>query len=106
MDKYVFKALREELYQKLAVLLLGEKIPLDIIDAATGEILVMASRKITKTYLLRVATCELKSEGIEVDPSPIRNRLRQVFAEFEHEKKIKLSPLLNEKTSWGGLPWP
>ena len=37
-------------------ILLGEKIPLDVVNSETGEIIIPANRKITKTLLRKLAT--------------------------------------------------
>ena len=50
MDK-----LREGLTEALSNILLGEKIPLDVINGQTGEIIIPANRKITKTLLRKLA---------------------------------------------------
>ncbi len=74
-------ALREELTEKLSNILLGEKIPLDVVNAETGEIIIPANRKITKTLLRRMAA---SYDHIEIDPSPIRIKIREIIGEFEH----------------------
>ena len=43
--------LREQLTEALSNILLGEKIPLDVVNSETGEIIIPANRKITKTLL-------------------------------------------------------
>ena len=73
--------LREELTEKLSNILLGEKIPLDVVNAETGEIIIPANRKITKTLLRKLATVY---DHIEIDPSPIRIKIREIIGEFEH----------------------
>src|SRR5690606_19501821 len=40
--------LTEQLTEKLSDILLGEKVPLDVVNGRTGEIIVPANRKITK----------------------------------------------------------
>ena len=50
MDK-----LREGLTEALSNILLGEKIPLDVVNGETGEIIIPANRKITKTLLRKLA---------------------------------------------------
>ena len=69
-DKYIKKhaALKEELTQALSNILLNEKIPLDVVNAETGEIIIPANRKITKTLLRKIADVY---HHIEIDPSPI-----------------------------------
>ncbi|HUK83005.1 MAG TPA: DNA-directed RNA polymerase subunit beta [Verrucomicrobiae bacterium] len=73
--------LREELTEKLSNILLGEKIPLDVVNAETGEIIIPANRKITKTLLRKLASFY---DHIEIDPSPIRIKIREIIGEFEH----------------------
>jgi DNA-directed RNA polymerase subunit beta len=82
-DDYKTKSteLREELTEKLSNILLGEKIPLDVVNAETGEIIIPANRKITKTLLRKLA---LVYDHIEIDPSPIRIKIREIIGEFEH----------------------
>src|SRR5207248_1443460 len=47
--------LTEQLTDSLSNILLGEKIPLDVVNAETGEIIIPANRKITKTLLRKLA---------------------------------------------------
>jgi len=82
-DEYKTKSteLREGLTEKLSNVLLGEKIPLDVVNAETGEIIIPANRKITKTLLRKLATVY---DHVEIDPSPIRIKIREIIGEFEH----------------------
>jgi DNA-directed RNA polymerase subunit beta len=73
--------LREELTESLSNILLGEKIPLDVVNAQTGEIIIPANRKITKTLLRKLAAVY---EHVDIDPSPIRNKIREIISQFEH----------------------
>jgi DNA-directed RNA polymerase subunit beta len=72
--------LHEELTENLSNILLGEKIPLDVVNAQTGEIIIPANRKITKTLLRKLA---LVYDHVDIDPSPIRNKIREIIAQFE-----------------------
>ncbi len=74
--------LTEQLTDALSNVLLGEKIPLDVVNAQTGEIIIPANRKITKTLLRKLAVAY---DHIEIDPSPIRNKIREIIAQFEHK---------------------
>ena len=74
--------LPEQLTEALSNILLGEKIPLDVVNAETGEIIIPANRKITKTLLRKLATVY---DHIEIDPSPIRNKIREIIASYEHK---------------------
>ncbi len=70
----------EELTESLSNVLLGEKIPLDVVNAETGEIIIPANRKITKTLLRKLAGVY---DHIDIDPSPIRNKIREIISSFE-----------------------
>jgi DNA-directed RNA polymerase subunit beta len=72
--------LRDQLTEALSNILLGEKIPLDVTNAETGEIIIPANRKITKTLLRKLAQVYDK---IEIDPSPIRNKINEIIATFK-----------------------
>lgn len=74
-----YQALIEELTTAFSNVLLGEKIPLDVLDAETGNLLVPAHRKITKTLLARLAE---RHEHIQIDNSPIQMRIEQIIDEF------------------------
>ncbi|HEY0790133.1 MAG TPA: DNA-directed RNA polymerase subunit beta [Chthoniobacterales bacterium] len=74
--------LQEELTEALSNILLGEKIPLDVVNAETGEIIIPANRKITKTLLRKLAGVY---DHIDIDPSPIRNKIREIISSFEHK---------------------
>jgi DNA-directed RNA polymerase subunit beta len=74
--------LRDHLTEALSNVLLGEKIPLDVMNAETGEIIIPANRKITKTLLRKMALCY---DHIEIDPSPIRQKIREIIGGYEHK---------------------
>ncbi len=82
--------LTEQLTEKLSDILLGEKIPLDVVNAQTGEIIIPANRKITKTLLRKLAAVH---DHIEIDPSPIRNKILEIVSGFEQ----KFADLDNER---------
>jgi DNA-directed RNA polymerase subunit beta len=72
--------LTEQLTDKLSDILLGEKIPLDVVNGRTGQIVIPANRKITKTLLRKLAA----SQGsIDIDPSPIKNKIMDIVSGFE-----------------------
>jgi DNA-directed RNA polymerase subunit beta len=72
--------LREQLTEALSNILLGEKIPLDVVNSETGEIIIPANRKITKTLLRKLAGVY---DRIEIDPSPIRNKINEIIGAFK-----------------------
>ncbi len=71
--------LREQLTEALSNILLGEKIPLDVVNSETGEIIIPANRKITKTLLRKLAQVY---DRIEIDPSPIRNKINEIIGGY------------------------
>ncbi len=73
-------SLTDQLTEKLSDILLGEKIPLDVVNEQTGEIIIPANRKITKTLLRKLAAVY---DHIEIDPSPIRNKITEITKAFE-----------------------
>jgi len=73
--------LNEQLTEALANILLGEKIPLDVVNAQSGEIIIPANRKITKQLLRKLAAVY---DHVEIDPSPIRNKIREIIGQHEH----------------------
>ncbi len=86
--------LREDLTEALSNVLLGEKIPLDVINSETQETIIPANRKITKTLLRRLASV---SRNIQIDPSPVRIRIMEIvdtyqkrFDELEGERERKI----------------
>ncbi|MFP6876156.1 MAG: DNA-directed RNA polymerase subunit beta [Roseibacillus sp.] len=81
-DEYKKKKdqLTDQLTEKLSDILLGEKIPLDVVNAQSGEIIIPANRKITKTLLRKLAAVY---DHIEIDPSPIRNKILEIISAFE-----------------------
>src|SRR5688572_24980139 len=78
--KSKMEELREQLTEALSNILLGEKIPLDVVNSETGEIIIPANRKITKTLLRKLAQVY---DRIEIDPSPIRNKINEIIGSFK-----------------------
>ena len=74
--------LTEQLTEKLSDILLNEKIPLDVVNGQTGEIIIGANKKITKTLLRKLAETY---DSIEIDPSPIRNKIFDIIQSFEQK---------------------
>lgn len=72
--------LRESLTESLSNILLGEKIPLDVINGETGEQIIPANRKITKTLLRKLASVY---KSIEIDPSPVRIKIMEIIDSFK-----------------------
>jgi DNA-directed RNA polymerase subunit beta len=90
-------ALREELTEALSNILLGEKIPLDVLNSETDEVIIPANRKITKTLLRRLA---VMSDQIKIEPSPVRVKIMEIingfqkrFATLEKDSKRRLEGL-------------
>jgi len=74
--------LRDELTEALSNVLLGEKIPLDVRNSETNEVIIPQNRKITKTLLRRLASV---SKNISIDPSPVRNKIMEIIDNFQHK---------------------
>ena len=74
--------LREQLTEALANIFLGQKLPIDITNAHTGEKVIPADRKITKTLLRKLAGLY---DHVEMDHSPARDRIREIIAPFAHK---------------------
>ena len=69
----------ENLTDALSNILLGEKIPLDVVNGETGEIVIPANRKITKTLLRKLAAAY---DVIAIDPSPIQQKISNIIGEY------------------------
>ena len=85
--------LREQLTESLSNILLGEKIPLNVLNRRTGEVIIAANRKITKTLLRKLTVA---SKDIEIESSPVKvkileiiNGFRKKFESLESEKEYK-----------------
>jgi DNA-directed RNA polymerase subunit beta len=72
--------LTEELTESLSNVLLGEKIPLDVVNGETGEIIIPANRKITKTLLRKLAAA---GDGVQIESSPIQEKIEQIIEDFK-----------------------
>ncbi|MGB0143323.1 MAG: DNA-directed RNA polymerase subunit beta, partial [Akkermansiaceae bacterium] len=86
--------LREDLTEALSNILLGEKIPLDVKNGETDEVIIPANRKITKTLLRRLAAV---SKHIEIDPSPVKIKIMEIvnnyqgkFDELDYDRERKI----------------
>ena len=76
------QAVTDELTEALSNILLGEKIPLDVLNMENGEVIIPANRKITKTLLRKLAAAH---DHIEIDPSPIQIKIQGIIGEFSHK---------------------
>ncbi len=72
--------LTDQLTEKLSDILLGEKVPLDVVNSKSGELIIPANRKITKTLLRKLAAAH---DSVEIDPSPVRNKIMDIISGFE-----------------------
>jgi DNA-directed RNA polymerase subunit beta len=101
MDK-----LREGLTEALSNILLGEKIPLDVINGESGEVIIPANRKITKTLLRKLASV---SKHVQIDPSPVRIKIMEIissyqskFDELESDRERKIGSVESGENSADG----
>ncbi|MEE9367658.1 MAG: DNA-directed RNA polymerase subunit beta [Pontiella sp.] len=74
--------LTEDLTEALSNILLGEKIPLDVMNTESGDIIIPANRKITKTLLRKLAA---SYEHVEIDPSPIRIKIMGIIDDYRNK---------------------
>ncbi len=84
--------LEEELTSALSNVLLGEKIALDVLDMDSGEIIVPANRKITKTVLAKLAAAH---DHIQIENSPIQEQIEGVIDGFR-ERFADVEEMLTE----------
>ncbi|MDT9262726.1 MAG: hypothetical protein P5690_26180, partial [Limnospira sp. PMC 1236.20] len=70
---------------------------MDVKNDDTGEIIIPANRKITKTLLRRLAAV---SKHIEIDPSPVRIKIMEIvnnyqtrFDELDYERERKITAI-------------
>jgi DNA-directed RNA polymerase subunit beta len=83
--------LRDELTESLSNILLGEKIPLDVINGENDEIIIPANRKITKTLLRRLASVH---RHIKIESSPVKIKIMEIVDTYQH----RFDDLENERT--------
>ncbi|MDB4673710.1 DNA-directed RNA polymerase subunit beta, partial [Verrucomicrobiales bacterium] len=74
--------LTSQLTDKFSDVLLNEKIALDITDGQTGDVLVPANKKITKTTLRKLAE---SYDSIDIDPSPLLDQVKDIVASLEQK---------------------
>ena len=74
-DKY-----KDQLTEALSNILLGEKIPLDVRNRNTQEVIIPANRKITKTLLRKMAVV---SKHVDIDPSPVKQKITEIINSFQ-----------------------
>ncbi|MDR1255930.1 MAG: DNA-directed RNA polymerase subunit beta [Puniceicoccales bacterium] len=72
--------IRDDLTEAFSGILLGEKIPLDIVDTETNETILAANRKITKTLLRRLAA---SGRSIDMPSSPVKTKIFEIIDQFQ-----------------------
>ena len=72
--------LRAQLTESLSNILLGEKIPLNVTNSETGDVIIPANRKITKTLLRRLSAVH---RFIDIPPSPVRIKVFEIIESYE-----------------------
>ena len=95
------KELRDQLTEKLSGILLGEKIPLEICNSETAEIVIPANKKITKTLLKKLAN---NYDCLLMQSSPIRDRIFEIIEPFKpkfEDLKNKRDEALDREESGG-----
>ena len=84
------KELLNQLTDKLSGILLGEKIPLEVCNSETAEIIIPANKKITKTSLKKLAN---NYDHLLMPSSPIREKIFEIIEPF----KPKFEDLKNKR---------
>ena len=74
--------LEKDLVQKLTAELMNEKLPVDVTDAETGDVIIPASKKIKKSQLASLAKAHAHWD---MDAGPARDRLSSIMTPFEAE---------------------
>ncbi|MEN8255065.1 MAG: DNA-directed RNA polymerase subunit beta, partial [Verrucomicrobiota bacterium] len=95
----VVAQLTEDLTEALSNILLGEKIPLDVMNMESSDVIIPANRKITKTLLRKLAA---NYEHVEIDPSPIRIKIMGIIDDYRNkfvEAKTDMSRSLDRAGS-------
>ncbi len=95
------KELLNQLTEKLSGILLGEKIPLEICNSETTEIIIPANKKITKTLLKKLAN---NYDRLLMQPSPIRDKIFEIIEPFKpkfEDLKNKRDEALDREESGG-----
>jgi len=78
--KTKIQELTDGLTEGLSNILLGEKIPLDVVDAESGDVIIPANRKITKTLLRKLASAY---EHVQIESSPIQIKIDEIINDFK-----------------------
>lgn len=93
------QGLIDDLTESLSNVLLGEKIPLDVLDADAGDIIIPANRKITKTLLRKLANrfahVQIESSPVQIKIDEIIDDFRPKFAELEVQHDRSLDRIQN-----------
>ncbi len=74
------KELLNQLIDELSGILLGEKIPLEVCNSETAEIIIPANKKITKTLLKKLAN---NYDRLLIPTSPIRDKILEIIEPFK-----------------------
>jgi DNA-directed RNA polymerase subunit beta len=73
------KKIEEDLIDALSRILHGEKIPLDVIDVETQQVIIPANKKITKALLAKLAAAH---DHIQIDSSPVQQKIEEIISSF------------------------
>ncbi|MBR1870719.1 MAG: DNA-directed RNA polymerase subunit beta [Kiritimatiellae bacterium] len=73
------KKVEGELVSALSNVFLGEKLPLDVTDSESGDIIIPANKKITKSLLTKLAKAHAT---YQIEESPAAEKLDSIFREY------------------------
>lgn len=68
--------IRAKLRKAFINFLLGEKLPFDIVDSETGEIIVPANRKVSRVLIGFMVD---RYDHLDIDPSPLGYKIREII---------------------------
>ena len=95
------KELSTELTDTLSRKFLGEKIPVDVVDGSTGEVLVPANKKITKALLVSLA--KVRKTAV-AEPGPVAEALQEINKTFDPKFEAVEARREQEKAELEGGP--
>ena len=82
--KIEIRNLRKVLAENISNLILGEKLPLDITNEETGEVIVAAGKRVNKQTILKIV---LACPNVDIYPSPLRVGIMRVL--YPYDQKVK-----------------
>ncbi|MFC2149700.1 DNA-directed RNA polymerase subunit beta [Candidatus Auribacterota bacterium] len=83
--KIKYEMIHEERSIRMEELLLGQKIPVDIINTETGEVIVNKDKKVTRAQLEKLDNIDYKN--IEIEKSSITYEIKKILMDYEKARE-------------------